>query len=373
MVARAAGSSGGLRQLRLRRRRRRSTPRSDCRSSRPRSAKAWTRSAPRGWTPARARLAERHPRRPPHAHRLERRPRFDRRRWCEAASRSDTNTSRSPTTRRIPAAIAQPDRRRGREAGRRNRRAARAVSAHRRSCTAARSTSSPTAGSTSAIAILERFDIVLASLHERAGHSPEQLLARYVSAMRHPLVTMITHPTNRLVPLSARLRARLRPAVRDGRRDGDARRNRRCAVAPRSRRRARPARDRGRCDRRHRQRLSPRRDARPPDAARRHDRAARLGRSPPRPQHASARGGPRVHRRETRPIADARGTAAAVVGVRRLRALPRDPAAGLRSRRHRVVPDDGRLCRRSRRATATRCISPSPDLSCRCFDNRATR
>ena len=29
--------------------------------------------------------------------------------------------------------------------------------------------------------ILERFDIVLASLHERAGHSPEQLLARYVA------------------------------------------------------------------------------------------------------------------------------------------------------------------------------------------------
>jgi DNA polymerase (family 10) len=49
-------------------------------------------------------------------------------------------------------------------------------------------------------AILERFDIVLASLHERHGHSPEQLLARYVSAMRHPLVAMVTHPTNRLIP-----------------------------------------------------------------------------------------------------------------------------------------------------------------------------
>jgi DNA polymerase (family 10) len=48
--------------------------------------------------------------------------------------------------------------------------------------------------------ILERFDIVLASLHERAGHSPEQLLNRYLSAMRHPLVSVITHPTNRLVP-----------------------------------------------------------------------------------------------------------------------------------------------------------------------------
>jgi DNA polymerase (family X) len=49
-------------------------------------------------------------------------------------------------------------------------------------------------------AILERFDIVLASLHERHGHSPDQLLARYVAAMKHPLVSMITHPTNRVIP-----------------------------------------------------------------------------------------------------------------------------------------------------------------------------
>jgi DNA polymerase (family 10) len=48
--------------------------------------------------------------------------------------------------------------------------------------------------------ILERFDMVLASLHEHAGHPPDQLLRRYISAMRHPLVTMITHPTNRLLP-----------------------------------------------------------------------------------------------------------------------------------------------------------------------------
>jgi DNA polymerase (family 10) len=48
--------------------------------------------------------------------------------------------------------------------------------------------------------ILERFDIVLASLHEGAGHSPEQLMKRYESAMKHPLVTIITHPTNRIVP-----------------------------------------------------------------------------------------------------------------------------------------------------------------------------
>ena len=48
--------------------------------------------------------------------------------------------------------------------------------------------------------ILEGFDIVLASLHERAGHGPDQLMKRYQTAMRHPLVNVITHPTNRIVP-----------------------------------------------------------------------------------------------------------------------------------------------------------------------------
>jgi DNA polymerase (family 10) len=48
--------------------------------------------------------------------------------------------------------------------------------------------------------VLERFDIVLASLHERAGQSRDQLMRRYTAAMKHPLVTLITHPANRLVP-----------------------------------------------------------------------------------------------------------------------------------------------------------------------------
>jgi DNA polymerase (family 10) len=39
---------------------------------------------------------------------------------------------------------------------------------------------------------------VLASLHEPDGQGPEQLLERYVSAMRHPLVNVITHPANRV-------------------------------------------------------------------------------------------------------------------------------------------------------------------------------
>lgn len=51
--------------------------------------------------------------------------------------------------------------------------------------------------------VLERFDIVLASLHDRAGQAPDALLRRYLSAMRHPLVSVITHPTNRLVPSRA--------------------------------------------------------------------------------------------------------------------------------------------------------------------------
>jgi DNA polymerase (family 10) len=48
--------------------------------------------------------------------------------------------------------------------------------------------------------ILETLDIVLASLHDGVGHAPDQLMSRYLHAMRHPLVTAITHPTNRLVP-----------------------------------------------------------------------------------------------------------------------------------------------------------------------------
>jgi len=48
--------------------------------------------------------------------------------------------------------------------------------------------------------VLAGLDIVLASLHDRAGHPPDQLLQRYLTATRHPLVNIITHPTNRLVP-----------------------------------------------------------------------------------------------------------------------------------------------------------------------------
>jgi DNA polymerase (family 10) len=48
-------------------------------------------------------------------------------------------------------------------------------------------------------AILERFDIVLASLHNHAGQDADQLTRRSVAAIRHPLVNVLCHPANRLV------------------------------------------------------------------------------------------------------------------------------------------------------------------------------
>jgi DNA polymerase (family X) len=46
--------------------------------------------------------------------------------------------------------------------------------------------------------ILEEMDIVLASLHDPDGQSGSRLLDRYLAAMRHPLVNVITHPANRV-------------------------------------------------------------------------------------------------------------------------------------------------------------------------------
>jgi len=44
---------------------------------------------------------------------------------------------------------------------------------------------------------LARFDVVLASLHEDHGHSGARLTERYLAAMHHPLVNVVTHPANR--------------------------------------------------------------------------------------------------------------------------------------------------------------------------------
>lgn len=51
--------------------------------------------------------------------------------------------------------------------------------------------------------LLEGFDIVLASLHDHAGHDHERLTERYLRAIHHPLVNIITHPANRSPCLSA--------------------------------------------------------------------------------------------------------------------------------------------------------------------------
>lgn len=48
-------------------------------------------------------------------------------------------------------------------------------------------------------AILERLDIVLASLHDAAGHDGATLTRRCINAIRHPLVNVISHPANQLV------------------------------------------------------------------------------------------------------------------------------------------------------------------------------
>lgn len=48
-------------------------------------------------------------------------------------------------------------------------------------------------------AVLSTLDIVLASLHDRAGQGGARLTERCLSAIAHPLVNIITHPANRMV------------------------------------------------------------------------------------------------------------------------------------------------------------------------------
>lgn len=51
--------------------------------------------------------------------------------------------------------------------------------------------------------ILQQLDLVLASLHQAAGQSGAELTERYLAAIEHPLVSVLTHLTNRLVGLRA--------------------------------------------------------------------------------------------------------------------------------------------------------------------------
>jgi DNA polymerase (family 10) len=48
-------------------------------------------------------------------------------------------------------------------------------------------------------AVMASLDIVLASLHDSAGHDGRRLTKRCLSAIHHPLVSVITHPSNQLV------------------------------------------------------------------------------------------------------------------------------------------------------------------------------
>lgn len=45
--------------------------------------------------------------------------------------------------------------------------------------------------------VLEEFEIVLASLHDHGGQNGAMLTERYLQAIEHPLVNVITHPANR--------------------------------------------------------------------------------------------------------------------------------------------------------------------------------
>jgi DNA polymerase (family 10) len=47
--------------------------------------------------------------------------------------------------------------------------------------------------------VLSTLDIVLASLHEHAGHNARRLTRRCLAAIRHPLVSIVTHPGNQVV------------------------------------------------------------------------------------------------------------------------------------------------------------------------------
>ena len=48
-------------------------------------------------------------------------------------------------------------------------------------------------------AVMASLDIVLASLHDSAGQTGRRLTDRCLAAIRHPLVSVITHPSNQLV------------------------------------------------------------------------------------------------------------------------------------------------------------------------------
>jgi DNA polymerase (family 10) len=68
--------------------------------------------------------------------------------------------------------------------------------------------------------MLARFDIVSASVHSAFGQTRDVMTERVLTAMRHPLVTQISHPTGRLLerrdPHALDLQALIDTAVETG-------------------------------------------------------------------------------------------------------------------------------------------------------------
>src|SRR5256712_8180485 len=68
--------------------------------------------------------------------------------------------------------------------------------------------------------VLARFDIVTASVHSSFSQPRDQMTARIVGAIRHPLVTALSHPTGRLLerrePYDADLAAAIAAAAETG-------------------------------------------------------------------------------------------------------------------------------------------------------------
>ena len=150
---------------------------------------------------------------------------------------------------------------------------------------------------------LARFDIVLASLHDAHGQEGARLTERYLQAMRHPLVNVITHPANRFAGDLQWLRSRFRSPVRGRRRHGHGHGNRRRTRSPRYGWTDRPAGGGRRGDHRHQQRLSSSGGARTADELRYRHGSPGLDWPRAGAQYPGDRGRAGVHRPKTRTLA----------------------------------------------------------------------
>ena len=233
---------------------------------------------------------------------MERRPRHDRGDGAARAARSATSTSRSPTTRRAPARRATC---RSTTCGGRPTRSRRCASGYPdiailHGCEV---DILPDGRLDFPDRVLEQFDIVLASLHDRAGQAPEQLLRRYLDGDATSAGDDHHASDQPARPAPRRLRPRLRSAVR---RRG---RNRHAWSKSTARpshldldgalaRRAMPPGATVAVDS----------DSHRADVLGRQmelgvdDRAPRLGRGAPRDEHAAARGDARAHRAQARAL-----------------------------------------------------------------------